>query len=133
MEKLKLDKTTLKKFGITMGMAFLIITLFILIRHKHAALSTSIISIMFFISALAMPVLLKPVYLLWMRLAYILSWINTRLILFIMFYIVFTPIGIGMRLFGADLLDRKIARDKGSYWLRKEKRDFNPVDYERQF
>lgn len=130
MEKFNLDKRTIKKFGMAMSMFFLIITLFILVRHKHITLSTFIISAVFFISALVSPILLKPVYIFWMNLAHILAWINTRLILLILFYIIFTPIGIGIRLFGLDLLDRKIDKNKGSYWLKKEQ---DELRYERQF
>jgi hypothetical protein len=133
MEKSKLDKKILKKFGITMGIAFSIITLFIIIRHKYSILPTSIISVIFFISAFMMPVLLEPIYIFWMRLAFILSWINTGLILFIIFYLIFTPIGLGMRLFGADLLDKKIDKNKESYWKEKKKKGFSPLDYEKQF
>ena len=79
------------------------------------------------------PVSLKPVYIFWMRLAFILAWINTRLILSILFYLIFTPIGIGMRLFGGDLLDKKIDKNKESYWIKKEKAAFKQSDYERQF
>ncbi len=133
MEKLNLDKSTLKKFGITMGIALLVITLFIFIRHKHSILITSIISAIFFILAFIMPSLLKPVYILWMRLAFILSWINTRLILIIVFYLIFTPISISIRLFGIDLLDRKIDKNRNSYWRRKESQASNSLNYERQF
>jgi len=133
MEKLRLDKKTLRKFGITMGIAFLIITLIILIRHKHSVIPTSIISATFLILAFVSPALLKPIYILWMRLAFILGWINTRLILFIIFYLVFTPIGLVMRLFRIDLLDRKIDKNKESYWRKKERSSFSPLNYERQF
>lgn len=68
-----------------------------------------------------------------MRFALILSWINTRLILSIMFYLIFSPIGRVMKLFGVDPLDRKIDKNKQSYWHKKEARKFNPLDYERQF
>jgi len=133
MEKLNLDKNNLKKFGITIGMVFLLITIFVSIRHQHSILTTSIISIIFFILTSVSPVLLKPLYILWMRLAYLLTWINTRLILCIIFYLVFTPIGLVMRLFGVDLLDRKIYPNKESYWKKKEKKDFNPFHYVRRF
>ena len=133
MEKISLDKKTLKKFGITMGIAFLLITFIIMLRHRHAIMFTSIISVIFFILGLLMPVLLKPIYIFWMRLVLVLSWINTRLILLIILYLIFTPIGLVMRLFGIDLLDRRIQRNKESYWKKKDKRDFNPLDYERQF
>lgn len=133
MEKLNLDKKTLMKFGITMGIAFMAITIFILFRHKYSILPASVISLIFFISAFTMPVLLKPVYIIWMRLALVLAWINTRLILFIIFYLIFTPMGLVMKLFRVDLLDRKIDKNKMSYWKQKEKKHLNPLDYERQF
>ncbi len=133
MEKLRLDKKTLRKFGITMGIAFLIITLIIIIRHKNSIIPTSIISATFLISAFTLPALLKPIYIFWMKLAFILGWINTRLILFILFYLVFTPIGLVMRLFRIDLLDRKIEKNKESYWRKKERSGFSPLNYQRQF
>lgn len=133
MEKLKLDKENLRKFGITMGIAFFVITLLIVIRHKHNILPTFIISAIFFIMAFSAPALLKLIYIFWMRLAFILGWINTRIILITLFYLIFTPIGLGMRLFGRDLLDRRIEKNKETYWRKKEKREFNRLDYERQF
>lgn len=133
MEKLNLDKNNLRKFGITMGVAFLVITLFILIRQGKSIFPTSIISAVFFILAFIIPNMLKHVYIVWMKLAFILSWINTRLILLIIFYFVFAPIGLAIRLFGVDLLDRRIERKKESYWKEKEKHKFGRLNYERQF
>ncbi len=133
MEKLNLGKNNLKKFGVTMAAAFLVITLFILFKHKHNPLPIVCVSLAFFIAALFAPAILKPVYIIWMRLAFVLSWINTRLILCALFYTIFTLIGLGMRLFGIDLLDRKIEKSKGSYWRKKEKKEFSALDYERQF
>jgi hypothetical protein len=133
MEKLNLDISGLKKFGITMGIAFAIITLFILVRHRCSIFITSGISVLFFIFAFLMPNFLKPAYILWMRLAFILGWINTRLILIIMFYLVLTPISIVIKLLRIDLLDRRINKDKNSYWHKKENKVFNALDYERQF
>ncbi len=133
MDKLNLDKSNLKKFGITMGVAFFVIALFLLIRHRHNPLPVLSISAIFFISAFIMPSILKPLYIIWMKFAFMLSWFNTRLILFIIFYLILAPIGLVMRLFKADPLDRKIAKEKDSYWREKEKIKFNPINYERQF
>lgn len=132
MERLNYDESTLRKFGITMAIAFMIIT-FILSRHKHSILPTSIISLTFFIIALFLPLLLKPIYIFWMRFAFVLGWINTRLISSIIFYLIFTAIGMVIKLFGFDLLDRNIDKNKKSYWHKKETKIFNPLDYERQF
>ena len=71
----------------------------------------------------------KPIYDLWMKFAAVLAWINTRLILIVMFYLVITPIGLIMRLFGMDYLSLKIEKDKESYWIKNDKK----INYERQF
>jgi hypothetical protein len=132
MEKLNLDRRTLSKFGMTMGTAFLVITGLFFFRHKYTAAAYSfVISDLFFIIGLVVPVFLKLAYIVWMRLALILAWVNTRFILTILFYLVFTPIGLVMRLFRIDLLERK--KNKGTYWKKKQKVDFNPLNYERRF
>ena len=79
------------------------------------------------------PPALRPTHWLLMKIAHALGWLNTRLILIVLFYIVFTPIGLLLRLFGKDLLSRKIDRGAKSYWIEKEKEEFEPARYERQF
>ncbi|MFH1191633.1 MAG: SxtJ family membrane protein [Candidatus Omnitrophota bacterium] len=76
--------------------------------------------------------LLKYIYILWMRLAYILSWINTRILLGIIFYLVFSPVGLFVRLFRIDPLERNFGRLKHSYWKPKAGKESLPVDYHRQ-
>ncbi len=133
MDKISFDKRTLKKFAIIMGMAFLLITMLALFRHRHINLSFAMISASFFVIAFTVPSILKPFYFIWMRLAFVLSWINTRLILIIMFYLVFAPIGFVIRLVGKDLLERKIEKNSISYWQRKDKSNSGKINYERQF
>jgi len=132
MEKLDLDKKSLKNFAITMGFAFLAIAGLFYLKHKQINPVLAEISLTFFILGLISPGILKPVYIVWMKLAFVLGWINTRLILMIMFYLVITPIGLGLKLFGVDLLDKKMD-NKSSYWKIKEKKAFDPADYEKQF
>lgn len=130
MEKISTDKKTLKKFGITMGIALLVISLLILLKARHSAVPALIISAVFFILAFLIPAILRPVYIIWMKLAFLLGWINTRVILIVIFYLLFTPIGLVMRLFGVDLLERKIDKGRDSYWKKREKK---VSDYERLF
>lgn len=133
MEKLNLEKPNLKKFGLTMGVVLLIITFIIFIRHRHTIFYTSLLSGLFFAVAFIAPKLLKHVYIFWMHLAFVLGWINTRLILCILFYLVFTPIGIIIRVCGKDLLERKFDKEAETYWENKEKKELNISGYERQF
>jgi apolipoprotein N-acyltransferase len=133
MEKLNLNKENLRKFGITMSAAFAVIALIIFLKNRHSPVSVSAISASFLFIALIAPGSLKWVYIAWMRFAFILGWINTRIILCILFYLFFTPVSIGIKILRKDLLDRRIRKKSDSYWRRKEKALFNPLDYERQF
>lgn len=133
MEKLDLTSRNLRKFGLTMGVALFVINIFVLLRHKHGASPVALLSAFFFLSSLITPVILKPVYIFWMRLAFMLSWINTRLILIIIFYLIFSPLGFIIKLCGKDLLERKIDRSKSSYWIKKEKLVLGMLHYEKQF
>ncbi len=133
MEKLSLDKKSLRKFGITMGIAFFVISGFIFAAHRQNTMFFVLISLVFFVLAFLLPAVLKPVYIFWMKLAFVLAWINTRIILFFVFYLIFTPTGLIMKLFRNKLLEERIDKDTGSYWQEKEEKKFNPLDYHRQF
>jgi len=130
MEKLNLNRKALKNFGITMGIVFLLIALLVFVKHKHIPLPLISVSVVFFTLGFAFPGFLKYVYIIWMKLASILGWLNARLILCIIFYLVFTPVGLIMKLCKIDLLDRKID-NKTSYWIKKI--THKSSNYERQF
>lgn len=130
MEKLNLEKSNLKKFGNTMGIACIVLALLVSFEHEQIASAPVIASGAFFIVALFIPFILKPIYIFWMRLAFVLSWFNTRLLLSVIFYLLFTPIALCLKLFRKDLLDRKIEKNKPSYW---HKRESCMPRYERQF
>ncbi|WP_411824153.1 SxtJ family membrane protein [Leptospira sp. 'Mane'] len=51
----------------------------------------------------------------WMLVGEVLGWINTRIILSVIFFLLFTPIGLLKRLFGNDSLKRKLDADATTY------------------
>jgi len=57
--------------------------------------------------AILIPNALKWVYRGWMSFALVLGWINTRLILGLMFFLIMTPMGLIMRLFGKNAMKNK--------------------------
>jgi hypothetical protein len=61
------------------------------------------------------PGTLQPVYLGWMKFGHVMNWINTRLILGILFYGVFLPFGMVMRLLGKDPMHRKLDDTVSTY------------------
>ena len=68
----------------------------------------------------------------WMLLAEGLSFVTTRIILGIVFFLVMTPIGVVKRLSGWDPLSRRGARSV-SYWKPYSERQRDPRHYEKMF
>jgi hypothetical protein len=67
--------------------------------------------------ALAWPRSLTQVYRLWMSVGEVLGWINSRIILGALFYLLFTPLGLCMRLRGKDSMRRTLApEDERHTW-----------------
>lgn len=59
-------------------------------------------------AGLLLPQLLKPVFFVWMKLGLLLGWINTRIILGIVFFLLFAPLALMFRLYGHDPMRRKL-------------------------
>lgn len=85
------------------------------------------------LATLAVPIMIKPIYLLAMLVAHVLGWINTRLILGLIFYFIFTPIALIMKIMGHDPLHRKFDKQAKTYWKTRERVPFSRERYLRQF
>lgn len=69
---------------------------------------------------LAIPTLFQPrwlnsIYQPWMKLGHILGWVNTRIILGLIFFLMITPMGMIMRWRGKDPMQRQFEKEKPSY------------------
>jgi hypothetical protein len=83
--------------------------------------------------ALLLPSSIKPIYQAAFFIAQILGWINTRLILGLIFYLIFAPIAILFKMIKKDPLDRKIDRQAKSYWISRDNEVVNQEQYLKQF
>ena len=104
-----ISKKILREFGflIAFVFSFLIGWLLPLIGGHSFRTWTLWISIPAFALAITKPSLLYYPYRAWMKLGYILGWINIRIILGLVFLIVLQPISLIMRIFGYDPLRTK--------------------------
>lgn len=68
----------------------------------------------------------------WMLLAEALSFVTTRIVLGIVFFLIVTPIGLLKRLFGWDPLHRR-AGSSSSYWRAYSERQRDVRHYEKMF
>jgi len=65
--------------------------------------------------ALIAPRLLGPAYILWMKIGAVLNWVNTRIILGLVFYGMVTPMAAIMRLVKYDPMKRSLETSLDSY------------------
>lgn len=110
-------RSELRKFGLTMALPLTLLGG--LAWWRGSDLSTWLWGAagVFLVMGLVLPGALRPVERAWMRLAWILSSIMTRVLLTLSFFLVITPFGWLLRLMGKDLLEIRIDRQRQSYWI----------------
>ena len=107
--KNNIHEKTLREFGLLIGFAFPFLIGWALpfIGGHSFRTWTLWFGIPSFILAILKPGLLSYPYRVWMKLGHILGWVNSRLILGLVFLIVLQPIALIMRIFGYDPLRTK--------------------------
>ena len=85
-------------------------------------------SALFLLLGLVAKPILRPIYIGWMAFAFVLGWINTRLILGVFFYAILLPVGVIFKILRKDPLERTLDRQAPSYWIKREP---VPIDRER--
>ena len=111
------QRAEMRKFAWTMSAAFAVLGAVAFYRRSStAAIILFSASAFFLMSGLAAPMALRGIHTAWMALAHALGWINTRIILAVLFFVVLTPIGLVMRAIGRDPLSRRLDRGQTTYW-----------------
>jgi len=109
-------KKRLRSFGLTVGGIFLVIGMWPLMRRGlDVRLWAMILGGVLVLPGLIMPTILRQPYKYWMKLAHVLGWINTKVILTVMFYVVFTPAAFVMRLLRKDPMNRRFDPNADTY------------------
>ncbi len=127
----KINKKQLREFGLLLGLGFpIIIGWLIPAIWGHFFKSWTLwIGIPSLILGVFSPGILFYPYKIWMQIGNTLGWINSRIILGIVFLLVLQPIAFIMKMFKYDPL-RKIKNNEFSY---REKRENDKIDLTRIF
>ena len=108
-----------RSFGIVFFVVFLIIAIYPLTYNGDVRLWSVIISIIFLVLGILNSKILTPLNKLWFKFGIFLGKIISPIIMGIIFFLVVTPTGLIMRLFGKDVLNLKFNKNK-SYWIEKK-------------
>jgi len=126
----KINKIKLKNFGLIWTFICLIGGISPLFSVKEANYWFIGIAVILILISSTKLEILTPFYNLWIRLGNFIGGITSKVILFILFFGLFTPISFLLKLFKKDLLQKKINRKNTSYWIERAKQ---PESMKRQF
>lgn len=122
-----------KKFGTTFFFIFLIISLYFYIHHQFFYSSFFILlSIVFILLALFKPSILLPLNKVWMSFGLLLGKFVSPIVLGLIFFCIFTPLAILMRLAKRDELKIK-NQNKISYWSKVDDKNKIGSNFDKQF
>ncbi|HTN44647.1 MAG TPA: SxtJ family membrane protein [Nitrospiria bacterium] len=132
--KIKLDRKVVRNFGLILA---LLLALLGCVKIYKGQMAVSFLALFFSflaaVSALFFQPVIRPIYIGAMKISIILGWINTRVLLILIYFLLLSPLCVVLRIFGRNSLDEKIEPHKESYWIRREKVPFDKKSYERQF
>lgn len=121
-----------KKFGLFFTAIFLLVTIFFYFKNNSFwfYIFCALFLIVLLITLINADILL-PFNKLWMRFGFLLGIFISPIIMGFIFFGIFTPIAILMRLFGRDELNLKLKKRK-THWI-KRNYDVTPESFKRQF
>ena len=104
-----------RKFGLTVGTAFIVLS-GIVYWSGNPTVATVLAAIggLLVLGALMVPAQLLPVERAWMALAHVMSKVTTPIVMGILYFVVFTPVGLVRRALGKNALVH--ANTGGGYW-----------------
>jgi len=121
-----------KKFGYFFSTIFLIAaTYFFYIKSQAIGYVLIVIGLLFLVITLTNAGLLLPLNQLWMRFGLLLGKIINPIIMGIIFFGLFVPYGLVIRLIGRDELNLKQVKNK-IYWKLRSK-ELSQINFKRQF
>lgn len=126
-----IKRKDLRNFALIWTFIFTVISIFPLIKGEgELRLWSIIVASIFLITGLLVPNILKYFYIYWIKFGEIMGNIVSKVILTLLFFIVFFPVGLVFRLMGKDLLSKKLDKNTSSYWIERE---IQPGSMENQF
>jgi len=121
----------LRHFGLLVGAVFTVIGLWPLVfRGEPLRLWAIGIGGLLISCGGVFPSVLATIHKGWMWVGHILGWVNTRILLGIVFYALVTPIGLVFRLMGKDTMRQAFAESSATYRVARSPRPHSHMKYQ---
>ena len=123
----------LRSFGRTVGIVLLLIGIFQYATSRALFPYFLGIGLLLIVLGLLAPIVLRPIYIVWMSFAVVMGFIMTRVILTLLYFLVLTPIGLLAKISGKQFLHLKPDVGQQSYWNLRDRKPTDPTVYEKQY
>jgi len=123
------DKRELRQFGLLL--AVFVAAIWLLVAGMQNVLWMAVVSAVVVLVSLAAPVALRPVHWLLLKLGHAVSKVLNPVLLGVVYFVIITPMGLAMRLFGYDPMRR--ARDSAAESYRKPSDQTETRRFDRPF
>ena len=121
-----------RRFGLTLGIAFLVLTAVLAWRDRALAAGvTTVLGGVLVLAGLVIPTRLGPVERAWMVLAHAISRATTPVFLGIVYFVTIAPMGLVMRLLGRNPLVHH--ETEGGFWIETKPESRRPDHMHHQF
>lgn len=121
-----------RKSTLLVAAAFVVVGLFLWYRGRTTIPAAAGVAAALLIIAVLVPPLAMLFHRGWMKFAHILGYVNSRILLSIVYFLIFVPYGIISRLFGRDPLDMR-GEPRSTYWHKRTKTRQTKEGFERLF
>jgi len=119
----EITKKQLRSFGLTVGGVFALIGVWpVILRGQDPRWWAVVLAACLLVPAVVVPTALFWPHKGWMALAHILGWVNTRIILGLVFFGLVTPIGAIRRWLGKDPMGQQLHPEAGTYRISRQPR-----------
>ena len=115
--KSKIKMSSNRSFGLVFFFVLIIIGLWPLKNNGDLRIYFIVLSIPFLILGLINSKLLNPLNLLWFKFGILIGSFIAPIVMGIIFFLVVTPTGLIMKMFGKKMLDEPFDKSKKSYWI----------------
>jgi hypothetical protein len=133
IKNIQSSESDLRNFGLTIGIALAVIGGFLFWFDKVSWPYFLLLALILVFAGLFIPASLKPLQKMWMAFALVVGWFITKMILVVLFYLVFTPIRLISRLSGKRFLQLRLEGSKKTYWNYRKENKQEKSTYEKQF
>ncbi|MGA7304682.1 MAG: SxtJ family membrane protein [Rhodothermales bacterium] len=143
VRSLDTSRKSLRSFGLLVGGLLTLLGCWLIWRSESLGLllegrlrpdaALVITGLALVVVGIASPLLLRPLYYIWMALAIALGAVMTRVVLSLVFVMLIVPIGLVMKLAGRDTLHRRHDASLRSYWISRNDMDRSPDRLEKYY